>query len=599
MSPNNALVDVKLERMLVAALIRDPDLHDACGDLGYTDFGDPHAAHAYQAVANIRARGVAVTMTALREYLQDEHNLRGSPGGPVLTDRDLRWLLELAAVDVPLDPPVAMWAPAVVVLAETRRSAVADAEPTTPKPKTPPRGPRAENAEPVRLAEAFRRFTYERDGDATLVRWARAWWRYNGTRYTELDDELLDRDLIAFLDVVTAMTTVTNPKTGKQTIELRRVTSRKKTIGEVRTSLLHVMPAIDGSAPKWTSPEDGDPMIDNVLVCANGILDLRNRQIYPSTPRLFSTTAVGCAWDPEAPAPAAWLDFLASLWGEDRESVRALQQLFGYLLTVDTSYQKIFALIGPPRSGKGTIARVLRALLGEDAVVNPTLQSLERPFGLAPLVGKSLAIIGDARLGGHTDQQQVVERLLSISGEDALSIDRKNRDPINVRLRCRVLLLSNELPRLYDTSGALASRFVILTLSKSFLGNEDTSLEAKLLAELPGILSWAIEGYDDLAENGRFVQPVASEKATEHLRAISNPLGVFLEECCEIDPAGQCEVDMLYGRYKAWCESNGREPANKQVLGRDLNTLHPELGMSRPRRPDGTRPRIYEGIRCK
>src|SRR5262245_42248056 len=35
-----------------------------------------------------------------------------------------------------------------------------------------------------------------------------------------------------------------------------------------------------------------------------------------------------------------------------------LQTWFGYNLTPDTSLQKIAALVGPPRSGKGTIGRV-------------------------------------------------------------------------------------------------------------------------------------------------------------------------------------------------------------------------------------------------
>ena len=591
------LVDSVLERQLVAALLHEPELHDSIHELGVADFGDVRARQIYGAIANIRARGERASPAAIASQLLDDW-IRANPNRPEwdragYARETLAWVEEIAAIPVP-DPQIDRLSGMVILLARSREADLAEAE--TPR-RRPPRGPRAVNLEPVRLAEAFRRYSYERDGHATLVRWARAWWRYNGMRYIELDDELLDRDLIAFLDVAVAPQTVTDRKTGAQREELRRVTSRNKTLSEVRKALTFVMPVIAGGAPQWTELREADPPAEHAVVCENGILNLQDLALSPSTPRLFATNAIGCAWDPDSPEPVGWLDFLQSLWPDDSESILALQQLFGYLLTADTSQQKIFALIGPPRSGKGTIARVLRALLGDDAVVNPTLQSLERPFGLAPLVGKTVAIIGDARLGGHTDQQQVVERLLSISGEDALSIDRKNRDPINVRLRCRVLLLSNELPRLYDTSGALASRFVILTLSRSFLGEEDTTLEAKLLAELPGIFRWALEGRADLHERGRFVQPLASEVAVAHLRAISNPLGVFLEECCEMGPGGQCDVGSLYTRYQSWCETNGREPANVQIFARDLHTVHPELKVVQARLPDGRRVRRYEGLR--
>lgn len=604
----DALVDTKLERMLVRTLIVFPDEHAACGDLGFGDFGDLKAGSVWNAIANLRAECVYVDVESVRAELQAAYLRRLELSGEPVPDwmragdqaewtrqRLLAWYeAEILTVAVPDLPRVPDWAQQVSLLAETRRAAVAAAEP--PRRRTPA-GPRAENVEPTRLAEAFRRYTFERDGESTLVRWARAWWRYTGTRYVEHDDELLDRDVIAFLDVVVAPQQVTDRKTGATRTEMRRVTSRNKTLAEVRKALTFAMPTIAGGAPQWTSHEDGDPPAEHLAVCANGILDLRDLTLRPPTPRLFATTAIGAPWLPDAPRPERWLAFLRDLWGDDTESVQVLQQLFGYLLTPDTSQQKIFAIIGPPRSGKGTIARVLKALLGDDAVVNPTLQSLERQFGIAPLVGKSVAIIGDARLGGHSDQQQVVERLLSISGEDALSVDRKNRDPINVRLRVRVLLLSNELPKLYDTSGALASRFVLLTLSKSFLGQEDTGLEAELLAELPGILRWAIEGREDLHERGRFTAPLASETAIAHLRSISNPLGVFLEECCVIEPGAESEVESVYQRYVGWCENNGREPANKQLFARDLHTVHPEIVTQMKRTPDGRRPRFFEGLR--
>jgi putative DNA primase/helicase len=36
-----------------------------------------------------------------------------------------------------------------------------------------------------------------------------------------------------------------------------------------------------------------------------------------------------------------------------------LGEIFGYMLTADTSQRKIFLLVGPTRGGKGTIGRVL------------------------------------------------------------------------------------------------------------------------------------------------------------------------------------------------------------------------------------------------
>ena len=75
-----------------------------------------------------------------------------------------------------------------------------------------------------------------------------------------------------------------------------------------------------------------------------------------------------------------------------------------------------------------------------------------------------------------------------------MTVDRKFRDGWTGRLETRFLLLSNELPRLGDTSGALASRFIILLLRNSFFGKEDLGLTDRLMKEMPGILKWSLDG---------------------------------------------------------------------------------------------------------
>lgn len=49
---------------------------------------------------------------------------------------------------------------------------------------------------------------------------------------------------------------------------------------------------------------------------------------------------------------------------DDAQSIDTLSEWFGYSLLPDTRHHKLLMLIGPPRSGKGTIARVLRGLIG-------------------------------------------------------------------------------------------------------------------------------------------------------------------------------------------------------------------------------------------
>ena len=82
--------------------------------------------------------------------------------------------------------------------------------------------------------------------------------------------------------------------------------------------------------------------------------------------------------------PKLWMPFLRQLWPNDEDDRQArftLQEMFGLLLTSDTVFQKIFMIVGPGRSGKGTLGRILTALLGRDNVVNPTMAGMAGDSG--------------------------------------------------------------------------------------------------------------------------------------------------------------------------------------------------------------------------
>lgn len=388
--------------------------------------------------------------------------------------------------------------------------------------------------------------------------------------------------------------------------DYRRVTTRM--VGDVMMQM-KAQSLLSGSnePPAWLDeppvfaddkqywPATGVLVTKNQMVCLPRLVEGRQCTTSP-TPRYFSTSALDYDFAVDAPEPTAWLAFLRQLWDDDQGSIDVLQEWFGYSLTPDTRLQKILLLVGPKRAGKGVIARVQRALVGNENVAGPTLSSLASHFGLWPLLGKSLAIISDARLSGRVDQSIVVERLLSVSGEDALTIDRKNLEPVTGKLSTRLMILSNELPRLGDSSGAMVGRMIVLRLTNSFYGKEDPGLTDKLLAELPGILLWAIEGWRRLHVRGYFRQPDSALELLGEMTDLCSPVGAFVRERCAVGPGYRAAVDDLFAEWRGWCEVNGRrEPGTVATFGRDLIAAVPELRRVQPREGD-KRYRAYEGI---
>ncbi len=331
-----------------------------------------------------------------------------------------------------------------------------------------------------------------------------------------------------------------------------------------------------------------------MIATANGLLDVHTRELRALTPGFFNLVSVPFPYDPDAPIPARWLAFLDQLWPDDEESMEALRDWFGYVLSGRTDLQKIFLIIGPLRSGKGTISRILTAMTGRGHVANPTLSSPSTEFGLAPLLGKSLAVIGDARLGSKTDARAVIERLLSVSGEDSITVNRKFRDQVTVRLPTRFMIISNELPAFGDASGAIASRFIITTLTESFLGKVNIRLEQQLLAELPGILNWALVGLDRISRQP-FTVPKASAEAVQALQDLVSPMSAFVRDRCDQGAGCEDAVDHVYEGYRDWCDDQGMRPLPKQLFGRDLHAVLPRLSTLKPH----GQPRRYAGIQLK
>ena len=477
--------------------------------------------------------------------------------------------------------------------------------------------------DPHRLARDFvaRYASIECDGKplTTIRRWREEWHRWCGRDYRSVGEadmkdalnksikEEFDRLNIAAQEVFNDRDTTSNDYNPDEEPPTARKVSRTL-VSDVAAALsgMTSLPS-DSDAPFWISGNGPFPSHE-VFATGSGIIHLQslfegnsNYQL-PITPDFFSPNSVHYRFPDDdlrkVPTPTRWFEFLSSLWGEDHEMITLLQEWMGYCLLPDTSQQKIMLMIGPPRSGKGTICRVLTELVGELNVVNPRLSSFGTEFGIEPLIGKTVGIVSDARLSGRSDIAQIVETLLSISGEDKQTVRRMYKSSINTRLRLRFMIVSNELPALQDASGAFLNRCLLLQTNRSFLGSEDKALEAALRDELPGIMVWAAQGWWSLRERGRFVQPASSKELFDELYSLTSPIKAFLDECCDVETGGVAMVDDTYAAYRKWCETQGRKASTRQMFGRDLRAAMPHVKTEQLWNA-GDRHRAFIGIKLR
>ena len=79
---------------------------------------------------------------------------------------------------------------------------------------------------------------------------------------------------------------------------------------------------------------------------------MRTRKLCPQTPAFFTRTAIPIIYDPKAPPPTLWLKCLKEWFLERQPLADLLQEIFGYILSADTSQQIVPFFWGVPRGGR-------------------------------------------------------------------------------------------------------------------------------------------------------------------------------------------------------------------------------------------------------
>ncbi|RUX45425.1 NTP-binding protein [Mesorhizobium sp. M4A.F.Ca.ET.050.02.1.1] len=427
--------------------------------------------------------------------------------------------------------------------------------------------------QPMQAAEEFMTTKTHTDGWPTLCRWRGGWWSWDGVTWAEKDAEAVRNELYRYA----------KDKVYMVGDEAKPWSPDKRKIANLMEALTSVcdLPA-EIEQPSWL---DKDRKTGTIVPCRNGLLDMSSGYLLDPTPAYFNTVATPFDFDGDAPEPRLWFDFLDSLWPDKPMSKEALQQWFGYVVSGRTDLQKMLLMVGAKRGGKGTILRVMSAMVG-GSVYGAAAADLVGTFGLQSAVGKSLMTLVDARFDSRSGTA-VVERLLKISGEDEMAINRKGRGFWHGRLQTRIVVASNETLELEDASGAIVDRFIPLRLKRSWSGREDLTLGARLEKELPGIFNWALDGLDQLTERGRFTVPEDAEEVHRIMSAMSSAVGLFVCEMCHvgIDDLTVKTID-LYDAYVRWTHRHNVKTLSHAVFGKKLYAACPDVKRHQPRDPE-------------
>lgn len=322
----------------------------------------------------------------------------------------------------------------------------------------------------------------------------------------------------------------------------------------------------------------------------NGLYDRGTGTLMPHDPQLLSTIQLPVRYDPQATAPifGAFLNDCL-----DPASQLLVQELCGYLLVPETRAQKAFVLVGEGGAGKSTLLTVIQELLlGAANVSNIAWQNLGETFLTAELDGRLANIFADLPSRSIEDSSL----FKSITGEDWLTAQRKNKDPYSFKSSARLVFSCNSIPKnIGDRSEAFYRRLVIIPFGPPKPpAQRDLHLKDKLAREAPGILNWALAGLARLSRNGyRFCSSAASETALESYRVAGSSVRSFVADCCVVAAGRQVSAAQLYHAYQQYSGASGLRPVSQKRFWMELKESY---GMVEKIREKVTRRTMYLGI---
>ena len=319
-------------------------------------------------------------------------------------------------------------------------------------------------------------------------------------------------------------------------------------------------------------PEELDAHKDLVGV-RNGIVDLRTGTLRTNEPSLYITKYIVHDYVPGAACPT-FKRFLNDVFLGDGITIDAIHRLLGLTLTGCTDEEVIVFCIGKGANGKSIFGNIVSAIMGAHSTVAPSSLLASRRnddhsarSDLAMLQGARMVSINELP-GGMMLDENVAKQL---AGREPISARFLYKEHFTFLPRFTPWVRTNHRPIIKGTDNGIWRRLVIVPFNRTFtLEEQDTGLEAKLLAEADGILAWMVAGAKRYLKDGLRHSPVMKAEVANY-RSDSDLLGEFLSDRTNLSPTAETKQSELYLRYKIWCDSNGLRPVTKRVLNEQLS----------------------------
>jgi len=223
--------------------------------------------------------------------------------------------------------------------------------------------------------------------------------------------------------------------------------------------------------------------------------------------------------------------------------------------------QMFVLLQGVPGAGKGTFARLLESMVGQQNYSSAKLHKLGEDNVIAAIIDKQLVVCPDEKK--HASD---FSGLLSLTGGDSIPYRPIYKPLANGRFYGTIVILANSNPFVGDTTG-IDRRMCLATFDVA-LPARDTAVEQKMQAEVGALMALALlmpdkQVTDLITGTGSGAIPDFKRQQWLH-KTENDSVALFMEECLVAGTDNDFimlggkgdDPSTLYGAYVKMCEEN-------------------------------------------
>ncbi|MUG99203.1 hypothetical protein F7734_45700 [Scytonema sp. UIC 10036] len=330
---------------------------------------------------------------------------------------------------------------------------------------------------------------------------------------------------------------------------------------------------------KWVEPSP-----DQLLPHRNGVLEVATGKLLPHSPSYHFTWSLPRDYNPKATDWSSINSFLDHLSGNNPAIKDLLLCYCNAVLKGRHDLQTFLHLIGVGGTGKGTFARLLTSLIGKENVHTTTLDDwCSNRFEGANAYRKLGVLFPD-----EERQSGKLGKFLSLTGEDLIRAEEKNKKAFHYRYDGMVLVLSNLPIFTGDCASRVKRRILTVPCNNQVsIFKRCHKIEDRFESELPAFTNHVLSIPDDRVTEvllGLVEIPECTLEFWEN-RIRTDSIAAWLNDWVIYDPMAETAVGSnkdemdngdpitLYGSYAQHCRRSGVQVKAVKNFSPDLLEL--------------------------